>query len=352
MASAWMSSGLSTKMNNCGIIPPTPTPPADLPANNIMERLLAVHNMDQPEVHPMMQRFRQLADSYPGDRVLIGELWGEWDSWLKYYGAEGDEIHLPFNFRLMWEPWEAGAMRRLVNEFEQVLPPLAWPNYVLGNHDQPRFASRFGGRAQARVAAMLLLTLRGTPTWYYGDELGMENVPIPLEKIQDPQAHGLGAERTRDVARTPMQWDDSPNAGFSPAGVETWLPLAGDFATENVAAQRADPRSMLSLVRELLALRQKSAALQGGDYLCLNEADPDCFLFARQDGATGECWVVALNFTGEARDTAVTHPTFIHTHAHAQATCQLSTYLDQTGQPINLQAITLRPHEGVILRVA
>ena len=323
--------------------PPNPDAPADLHENDLLGRQLSVHNMDQDDVHEIMRAFRQLTDEYD-DKVIIGELWGEWDRWLKYYGEQGEALHLPFNFRLMWEPWEAGAMRRLVNEFESVLPDFAWPNYVLGNHDQQRFASRFGGRAQARVATMMLMTLRGTPTWYYGDEIGMMNVPIPPEKIQDPQAIGLGAERTRDIARTPMQWDASPNAGFAPEGVETWLPVADDYEQVNVAAQGEDPASMLSLVKQLLALRRMTPALNRGDYLCLNEDDPHCFVYQRQAG--GVAYVVALNFTGEERVS-----TAVDLDPSQTAQLTLSTHLDRTDDPIDLSAITLRPHEGVILRL-
>ena len=139
----------------------------------------------------------------------------------------------------------------MVDAYEAVLPADAWPNWVLGNHDQHRLATRIGA-AQARVANMLLLTLRGTPTCYYGDEIGMEDVPIPPEMVQDPPAvnqpeiaHIVG----RDPERTPMQWDASPNAGFAAAGVRTWLPVAADYVTRNVAAQSADPASFLSFYR-------------------------------------------------------------------------------------------------------
>ena len=159
-------------------------------------------------------------------------------------------------------------MRQLVDQYEAALPPGAWPNWVLGNHDQHRIATRIGA-AQVRVATLLLLTLRGTPTCYYGDEIGMADVPIPPEFLQDPQAvnqpeiaHIVG----RDPGRTPMQWDASPNAGFAPAGVRTWLPLAADYTTRNVAAQSSDPTSMLSFFRALTQLRQSSPALQIGEY--------------------------------------------------------------------------------------
>lgn len=316
--------------------PPNPeVNPAALHPNDVMGRTLSVYNMDQDEVHDIMKAFRQLADEF-GERVIIGELWGEWERWVKYYGPAGDEIHLPFNFRLMYQPWSAGAMRQLVKEMEAVLPPFAWPNYVLGNHDQMRLATRFGGRPQARVAMMMLLTLRGTPTWYYGDELGMENVPIPAELIQDPQAKGLGAERTRDVARTPMQWDNSANGGFAPAGATPWLPLAADYQTNNVHSQNQDSCSMLNLFRQLSWLRRGSMALAVGSYHALGE-HPDCFIYQRQH--EGETKVIALNFSDQPQTVSA---------GVGSGKLLLSTHLDRTGE-VNLEQLELRPYEGVIL---
>src|SRR5690606_11977646 len=134
--------------------------------------------------------------------------------------------HLPFNFQLIQAPWNARGIAALIEEYERSLPAGGWPNWVLGNHDRPRIASRVG-QAQARVAAMLLLTLRGTPTLYYGDELGMRDVPIAPEQVQDPFEKNVpGMGMGRDPCRTPMQWDTSPNAGFTTG--RPWLPLAAD----------------------------------------------------------------------------------------------------------------------------
>src|SRR5690606_16686417 len=122
-----------------------------------------------------------------------------------YYGAHGSGVHLPFNFQLINLPWDARTIERAVDNYEAALPPYGWPNWVLGNHDQPRIATRVGP-AQARVAAMMLLTLRGTPTLYYGDEIGMRNVPIPPDMVQDPyEKNNPGLGLGRDPERTPMQ---------------------------------------------------------------------------------------------------------------------------------------------------
>ena len=146
---------------------------------------------------------------------MIGEIYLPFERLMAYYGRDLTGAHLPFNFALLETPWHARAIAKLIDEYEAALPPGAWPNWVLGNHDRPRVASRVG-EAQARVAAMLLLTLRGTPTLYYGDEIGLPQATIPPERVQDPfekNVPGLGLGR--DGCRTPMQWDASRYAGFS-----------------------------------------------------------------------------------------------------------------------------------------
>jgi alpha-glucosidase len=314
--------------------PPDPNAPANLSENDLFRRLLQVYNMDQDEVHGVLREIRQVLDEYEA-RVSIGELWGPLPRWVKYYGEQGDEIHLPFNFRLMHQSWSAVAMRQVVDELEAAVPPFGWPNYVLGNHDGPRLASRFGGQAQARLAAMMLLTLRGTPTLYYGDELGLENGEIPPEKIQDPQGINLGPEWTRDVARTPMQWDDSPYAGFST--VEPWLPVSADYQNRNVTSQSAVPTSILNLYRRLLRYRRSSPALQWGSYRPL-DSDADCFVYLRE--AEGERCLVALNFADEPRQLTIPD--------EGDGRILISTHLDRE-ETVSLTGLGLRPYEGIII---
>lgn len=253
-------------------------------------KVIQRHSTDQPEVHEIAAAFRALADSY-GERVLIGEIYLPIETLMLYYGGpEAPGVHLPFNFQLLETPWEAGALGAMIEAYEAALPPGGWPNWVLGNHDRPRVAGRLG-EAQARIAAMLLLTLRGTPTMYQGDELGIGEVAIPPERARDPQElrqPGLGLGR--DAFRTPMAWDDTAHAGFSTA--EPWLPLHGDWQTRNVAAQWEDPGSMLSLHRRLLALRRSSAALVRGA-ISLVAAGHDVLAYERRHGA--ERLLVALN---------------------------------------------------------
>ena len=170
--------------------PDNPPNPDYQPAMGDMHRVLQLHSTDQPEVHEIAADMRAIADSYGakgrGERVLIGEIYLPVDRLMHYYGRERAEVHLPFNFQLIDAPWEARSLATLIADYEAALPPGGWPNWVLGNHDRPRVATK-RGQAQARVAAMLLLTLRGTPTLYYGDELGLSDVAIPPAQVQDPR---------------------------------------------------------------------------------------------------------------------------------------------------------------------
>jgi alpha-glucosidase len=325
--------GLLIKDKDLRDNPPDPNARPDLPDNDIFGRQLHIYTEDQDEVHEIIQDIRKLLDSYE-DRCGIGELWGPMDRWVRYYGENNDELHLPFNFRLMLQPWDAKAMRACVDELEAAIPSFAWPNYVLGNHDQWRVATRFGGLAQARLAGMMLLTLRGTPTFYYGDEIGLENGVIPLEKIQDPQGINLGAERSRDVARTPMQWDGSPNAGFSTT--EPWLPVTDDFAMRNVATEAQDPTSMLNFYRRMFWLRRRSPALNSGSYRPL-DVEGNYYVYLREYNQ--EKKLVVLNFSDQ--------PGVVRTTLD-EGRVVLSTHVDREGK-ISLAAIELRPHEGLII---
>jgi alpha-glucosidase len=166
-------------------------------------------------------------------------------------------------------------------------------------------------------------------------------VPIPPDKIQDPQGINLGPERSRDVCRTPMQWDAGPNAGFSPAGVETWLPLADDYAAHNVAALADDPTSIFTLYTRLLHLRRATPALYGGSYHPLDVGYDDVYAYLREDG--GQRYLVALNFTAEPRTLAVPGET--------SGRVVLSTHLDRE-ESVSLDALALRGNEGVLIQLS
>lgn len=254
------------------------------------EQLLDVYSTDQPEVHELARMMRKVMDEFH-ERVMIGEIYLPVEKLMSYYGADLDEAHLPFNFMLLSLPWDAEQIAAAIDAYESALPEGSWPNWVLGNHDRPRLASRIG-REQTGVAAMLLLTLRGTPTIYYGEEIGMRDVPIPVEEIQDPQGLNMPDKNlSRDPCRTPMQWNDKENAGFSDA--EPWLRLDHAYRRNNVKVQRADPHAMLSFYKRLIAYRQKEPSLQTGSYQ-LVAADRQMLAYMRY--AEGEkAFLIVLN---------------------------------------------------------
>ncbi len=313
-----------------------PANPSYKPGDNPYHRFVETYSSDQPEVHDVIAEMRKVLDAYP-ERMMVGEIYLPVERLVTYYGEGGSGAHMPFNFQLVTLPWNALAIRQAVDKYEAVLPSYGWPNWVLGNHDQPRIASR-AGAAQARVAAMLLLTLRGTPTTYYGDELGMTNVPIPPDRIHDPlekNVPGLGLGR--DPQRTPMQWTPGPNAGFGDG--EPWLPLAADFKTVNVETEAADPNSILALYRRLIALRRESPALSIGSYRSLPSAG-DLFAYVREE--SGRRFAVLLNFGGK--------PGRFDGGADFRGWVALSTHLDRGGEATG-GTVALRAVEGLVIEL-
>jgi alpha-glucosidase len=244
--------------------PPNPGYRPGQPSN---QRLLSVFNSDRPEVHAVVAEMRTLVDEYE-NRVLIGEIYLPVPLLMTYYGTTSKGANLPFNFLLLQCAWSAEAIRATISEYMSALPSGAWPNWVLGNHDNPRIATKVGMR-QAPVAAMLLLTLPGTLTIYYGEEIGMTNVAIPPEDVRDSaEKNQPGIGMGRDPERTPMQWDTTINAGFTAA--VPWLPLASDFDKNNVATLTADQTSILHLYRKLIALRRSRSGLVSGGLINLS----------------------------------------------------------------------------------
>ncbi|NLF12893.1 MAG: DUF3459 domain-containing protein [Anaerolineaceae bacterium] len=302
---------------------------------------LHLYDQGHPDVHSVYRELRRLLDGYDGEwpRMAVGEVHiFDWLQWAAYYGQDLDELHMPFNFQLLGVPWEPAAIQAVVDNMEAALPPGAWPNYVLGNHDESRIATRLG-LPEARVAAMLLLTLRGTPTLYYGDEIGMTDVPIPPEQQQDPwglRVPGLG----RDPSRTPMQWSAAPHAGFSPPTTRhLWLPLPDDYQEVNVERQLDDPGSMLNLYRLMLAYRRATPALQRGSYTPLEDVPPAVYAFIRQAGE--QRVLVALNLSNTQQRVNL---------AKDSGRLIVSTYLDREGIA-SLDPLALRASEGVIVEL-
>jgi alpha-glucosidase len=257
-------------------------------------RELSVGNVDRPETRELAAHIRKVVDEFD-DRVLLAELVLPLEQAVAYYGPDGRGIQVPFNFELLTAAWEARGIAGYVDRYLAALPPGGWPNWVLGNHDVSRVASRVGP-AQARVAAMLLLTLPGTPVLYQGDELGLADVPIPPDQVRDPITNRIPG-RGRDPERTPLPWDDSPGAGFTSG--RPWLPLGEANRALHVAGQRHDPASMLTLHRRLLRLRRRTPALHAGAFQPVG-ADGDVLAYLRTAGDAR--WLVALNLgPGPAR---------------------------------------------------
>jgi alpha-glucosidase len=301
------------------------------------QRLLPLYSTDRPEVHDIIAGLRAVIDEFR-ERLLIGEIYLPVERLAAYYGGDLSGAHLPFNFSLISTPWQAAAIADLIARYEGSLPEGAWPNWVLGNHDRPRLASRIGVD-QVKVAAMLLLTLRGTPTLYYGDEIGMRQVAIAPAQVRDPweknvPSLGLG----RDGCRTPMQWDDSANAGFSAA--EPWLPMADDFAAHNVDAERGDPNSVYNLYRRLLTARRTHPALAIGAYYPVAAAG-NVLVFERVLGLFRMLVVLNLGtITAE-----ITLPNGMN-----RAAILVSTESSRDGTALS-GPLTLKGHEGVILEL-
>ena len=286
---------------------------------------------DRPETHRVIAGFRRTIDGYP-ERLFVGEVIAPLVRMMEYYGRREPGFHMPFNNQIMkTEPWAARKIEAAIDQYMILLPDGAWPNWVLGSHDVSRAATRLGPE-QARVAAMLQLTLPGTAFIYYGEEIGLGDAEVPPDRIRDPyEAYGQG----RDPYRAPMPWASDAHGGFS--GVEPWLPLAADYPTRNVAALRADPGSILHLYRALLALRRDKPALQTETYRPLR-AEGDLLMFMRPHEQ--ESLAVVLNL-GSAQQEAL---------LPGRGRIILSTKLDRAEAAEG--RLVLRPDEGVVVALS
>ncbi|MEN8158696.1 MAG: alpha-amylase family glycosyl hydrolase [Myxococcota bacterium] len=295
-----------------------------------------LHDQDHPDVHRMLRGLRKLADGYP-ERAYVGEVYIMDPAVVARYYGRNDELHLAFNFSFQRAPWSAAAFRSEFERFQKLVGDRGWPDHVLSSHDAPRHASRYDhptlGEARTRLAALMLLTLRGTPFLYQGEEIGMRNVPVPRERLQDPLAHRLHPNVSRDPSRTPLPWEPGAGAGFTTG--KPWLPLGADADERNVAAQRTEPGSLLHLYRAALALRKRTPALHRGDYR-RRRAPRDVFAFERRHGR--ERAVVALNF-GDAPATLTLGRGPVREALHTRPDAAL---------PEQLGRITLGPAEGIL----
>ncbi|MCU7551880.1 alpha-amylase family glycosyl hydrolase [Chitinophagaceae bacterium LB-8] len=260
------------------------------------DQLLQIYSCDQPEVHDVVHFLREVIDDYK-DKVMLGEIYLPIHRIVPYYGSDNKGAHLPGNFQLLFLPWQAQQIGIAIDQYEAALPDQAWPNWVIGNHDRSRLIERIGD-AQSKVAALLLLTLRGTPIMYYGDEIGMRNVPIPKEEWQDPQGLLMPDKNlSRDPQRTPMQWNVSAHAGFTTG--KPWLRLDENFLENNVELQKHDPNSLLCFYKRLIQLRQEEPSLQTGDYYpVITDNNTLAYIRRRKDE---KAFLIVLNLTGEPK---------------------------------------------------
>ncbi|MDO9383551.1 MAG: alpha-amylase family glycosyl hydrolase [Hyphomicrobiaceae bacterium] len=314
--------------------PPNPEYKAGQPPDY---QFMPLYTADHEEVHDLIAAMRRTADAYQ-DRLLIGEIYLPPVRLVRYYGLDLEGVHLPFNFALLECAWHARTIATLIEEYENILPEGSWPNWVLGNHDRPRIASKVGDD-QARVAAMLLLTLRGTPTIYNGDELGMPLAEIRPDQVQDPlelNVPGLGLGR--DAVRSPMPWDSTAQAGFSER--EPWCPLIGDWQIRNVAALDQEPGSILNLYRRLLNLRRRYHSLALGSYHPV-AARGDALVYIRKS-AQSDSVLIALNLGSEAQKVIA---------EGMSGEILLSTVDAEMHGPV-ADKFELRPNEGLMIAVS
>jgi alpha-glucosidase len=248
-----------------------------------------------PEVHTALRGLRTIANKY--NAVLIGETWTDDVAQLKaYYGAANDELQMPMDLLLTKLKFAAPVFREHIAAVEATGE---WPVFVIGNHDIQRSWNRYGdGQHNDQIAkdvAAMYLTLRGTPILYYGEEIGMQNNdPTRWEDVQDPIGRlGWPKEKGRDGERTPMQWSDEPNAGFTTG--KPWNAIPETYKTYNVADELKDPNSILNWYKQLLALRRSSPALLDGGYVALNQSDPNVLSYLRK--SKNDAVIVAINMS-------------------------------------------------------
>jgi alpha-glucosidase len=296
-----------------------------------------VYNLNRPEVHDVLRRWRRIADAYEPRRVLVGETWApDLADLAAYYGKENDELHLAFNFAFVFSPLNESTMGPIVEETEKHLAGLGWPAWTASNHDVGRSASRWcsGDERKARCALMLLFGLHGTPFLYYGDEIGLPDVPVPREDLRDLVGiRQWPANPGRDACRTPMPWTAEDGAGFTRPGVRPWLPFGP--ARPNVEDQRDDPASVLSLCRSLIDLRRRTVDLQLGAYRRL-ASPPGTWVWRR-----GDRHVVALNLSDQAASL----------EAADDGKVLVGTDPDRAGKRIDGE-VPLGPWEGLVLSLS
>jgi len=306
------------------------------------------YNTKLPELHDVLRKLRKVADEHGA--VLIGETWtSDITELKKYYGEHSNELQMPMD--LMFATVNKVSAPEFRRQIAAVDGAGGWPVYVISNHDIPRSYVRYGdgqhNDAMAKLMAGLYLTLRGTPIVYYGEEIGMENNdPKRKEDVKDPIGKlGWPQEKGRDGERTPMQWDDTANAGFSRS--KPWLPVPPSYKTHNVATELKDPNSILSFYKQVLALRHTNHALLDGQYIALNENDPNVLSYLRK--YKDETVLVALNMSPAAQKVSFDLSAQGLSDAKAKT---LVTSMSHSQQEATLTNLTLEPFGVYIASIA
>jgi oligo-1,6-glucosidase/alpha-glucosidase len=280
----------------------------DYPAGFFQDYL---YNANQPETIQFAYRLRQLADSYPTPKLLLGEIYADTQTAREYLGQDLEGLNLVFLWNLLNVRPEAGYLRDVLKHNETNYPQPYLPVLVFGNHDHRRLISRVGGdRRKALLLAVFQFTARGVPVAYYGEEIGTSELILPKHKWKDPVGKRFSwlpeivpkifqVSTTRDGCRSPMQWNSEENAGFSPPGVETWLPVNEEYPQVNVSNEKARPDSLINCYRRLLQIRSKHPALYAGslEIIMPERKKPRLLAFFRF--YEGEKFLILLNFGDE-----------------------------------------------------
>lgn len=299
-----------------------------------------IYDRNRPETHEICKEIRRITDEYE-DRMLVGEIYtDDTEIAVSYQGNGEDELHMAFNFNFLFCKWDAAEFYKKIMNYYSMLPEGAWPNFTLSNHDQPRHYYRYSegedSDSRAKVAAALILTLRGTPFIYYGEEIGMNNGKISKKNLQDPVGkRGWPVIKGRDGERTPMQWNGAENAGFSE--VEPWLPVNPDYENKNVQIQHEDNSSLLSFYKSLIWLRKNSRALTLGDIEFITEEPKDVLVYKRR--YENEELMIVLNFSNNKQNVSF--------NKEEEVRVLFGTHCEKE-EPVTIKELMVHPYEVLI----
>ncbi|PJZ46970.1 alpha-glucosidase [Leptospira brenneri] len=313
------------------------------------DKQVHAYDRDRPEMHGILRRMRKLLDSYSEKRMFVGEIMQDFPGNVLLpatYCGRNDELHLAFNFMFLFSPWKAERFFQIVKDFESALGEDNWPNYTLSNHDFPRHITRYekgnDTKARAELAACMMLTLRGTPFLYYGEEIGMKRQKVPYKKIQDPVGKRYWPFHPgRDPERIPMPWNGSETTGFTTG--KPWLPLYEDAKSINVESQKEDPNSLFYTYKKLIQLRKDRKSLRKGKLKILLSTDKQALYYRRREGK--EETYIFLNFS--SKPVKISYPRkwvlneILFSTANRTSSFELEKELDTGG-------LVLLPNEAVI----